>query len=159
MKKLIKKSPGIVSLFFVMIILSSCETTKKSKKTKKSIPIVENVYILDIDSPDEFHASLKTEGEKGQWISGKELVTFDTLDTIGRTWELKIIAPGKLELDTIFQVKSKAQFKKTLASFFYKIPFQRPKNATYNYVNNEFKPIEAINGNQLDAAILTDALL
>jgi hypothetical protein len=157
MKKLTKKSAVIVVLSFVM--LSSCETAKKSKKTKKTIPIVENDYTIDIDSPGEFHASLKTEGERGQRIIGKELVTFDTLDTVGRTWELKIIAPGKLDLDTIFQIKSKKQFKKTLASFFYKIPFQRPKNATYNYVNNVFKPIEAVDGNQLDTAMLTDALL
>jgi hypothetical protein len=159
MKKLTKKSSVVVVASFAIVILSACETTKKSKEAKKSTPKVENVYSLDIDSPDEFHASLKTEVEKGQKIEGKELVTFDTLDTIGRTWQLKISAPGKFELDTIFQIKSEKQFKKTLASFFYKIPFQRPRNATYNYVNNEFKPIEAVNGNQLDTALLTEALL
>jgi len=159
MKKLTKKSSVIVMLSLVVVILSSCETAKKNKKTKKSAPKVENVYFLDIDSPNEFQASLRTEVEKGQKIEGKELVTFDTLDTIGRTWQLKISAPGKLELDTIFQIKSEKQFKQTLGSLFCKVPFKRPKNATYNYVNNEFKPIEAINGNQLDTAILSDALL
>jgi hypothetical protein len=159
MKEVTKKSAVIVILSFVLVILSSCETAKKSKETKKAIPIVPNDYILDIDSPDEFHASLKTEGERGKMIIGKELVTFDSLDTIGRTWELKIIAPGKLKLDTIFQIKSKEQFKKTLVSFFGKIPFQRPKNATYNYVNNAFKPIEAVDGNQLNTTMLADALL
>ena len=140
-------------------VLFSCEEAKKSKKIKRPIPEVENVYILEIDSPDEFHASLKTEEDRGKVINGKELVTFDTLDTIGRTWELKISAPGRFEFDTLVQIKSKKQFKKTLASCFYKIPFQRPKNATYNYVNNEFKPIEAVDGTQLDSAKLTEALL
>jgi hypothetical protein len=159
MRKSTKKASIICFLSCVSAVLFSCEEAKKSKKIKKPTPEVENVYILEIDSPDEFHASLRSEEEKGHKINGKELVTFDTLDTIGRTWELKISAPGRLELDTIFQIKSKKQFKKTLASLFYKIPFQRPKNATYNYVNNEFKPIEAVEGNQLDSAFLTDALL
>jgi hypothetical protein len=154
-----KNASIICMVSYLTLLLFSCETSKRSKKTKKTIPVVENVYILGVDSPDEFHASLKTEVEKGQRIIGKEFVTFDTLDTIGRTWQLKINVPGKFDLDTTFQILSKKQFKKTLASFFYKIPFQRPKNATYNYANNEFNPIEAIEGNQLDTAVLTDALL
>jgi hypothetical protein len=161
MKKIIKKTSLIYGLSFVVVMLASCETNQKSKKAKVSESRVEmeNVYKLEIDSPDEFHATLKTEEEKGQVITGSKLVSFDTLDTIGRSWQLTISAPGKFELDTIFQVTSKKQLKKTLASFFYKIPFQRPRNATYHYVNNEFKPIEAVNGNQLDTALLTDALL
>jgi hypothetical protein len=159
MRKSIMNASIICVLSCVTVVLFSCEEAKKSKKIKKPTPEVENVYILEIDSPDEFHASLKTEEAKGKVIKGKELVTFDTLDTIGRTWELKISVPGRFEFDTLVQIKSKKQFKKTLASCFYKIPFQRPKNATFNYVNNEFKPIEAVDGNQLDSSKLTDALL
>ncbi|MEN9972794.1 MAG: hypothetical protein RIS20_1141 [Bacteroidota bacterium] len=149
----------ICMLSCVIAVLYACETSKKSKKTKKSAAKVETVYLLEVESPNEFHASLKTEVQKGQKIEGKELVTFDTLDTVGRTWEFKISVPGKFEFDTTFQIRNKKQFKKTFAYLFYKVPFQRPKNATYNYVNNEFKPIEAIEGNQLDTAMLTDALL
>jgi hypothetical protein len=159
MRKSIMNASIICVFSCLTAVLFSCEEAKKSKKIKRPIPEVENVYILEIDSPDEFHASLKTEEDRGKVINGKELVTFDTLDTIGRTWELKISAPGRFEFDTLVQIKSKKQFKKTLASCFYKIPFQRPKNATYNYVNNEFKPIEAVDGTQLDSAKLTEALL
>lgn len=159
MKNSVRKSSNVAVLSMIIILLFSCEAKKTTKKTKKVSPKLESVYLLEIVSQNEFHASLRTKEEKGKEIVGKELVTFDTLDTIGRTWQLKIEVPGKFDLDTTFQISNKNQFKKTLATLFHKIPFQRPKNATYNYVNSEFKSIEAVEGNQLDSAKLTDALL
>lgn len=159
MKKIVNKRSNLAVLSIFAVLLFSCEAKKTKKKSKRVSPKVESVYLLEIESPNEFHASLRTEEEKGHKINGKELVSFDTLDTIGRAWQLKIDVPGKFELDTTFHIVSEKQFKKTLTSLFYRIPFQRPKNATYHYVNNVFKSSEAIEGNELDSAKLTDVLL
>jgi hypothetical protein len=146
--------------FFMVILLFSCSNVKKEagkSVQKKTLP--NNVFNLSIESPAEFSAQLFTQNKKGEAIEVKQLLSFDTLDTIGRAWKLKISVPGKFELDTLLEVKSSKQFKSMLANCFTLIPFQRPKNATFQYVNGAFKPIEAIEGNQLDTAKLTLAIL
>jgi hypothetical protein len=146
-------------LLFLSILLYSCSNSKKGEvRIDVKEPRTNNEYQLHIVSPEEFEATLFTQNKKDEAIQMDQLLVFDTLDTIGRAWKLKISVPGKFELDTLIQVKSAKQFRTTITECFTKIPFVRPKNATYKFENGSFKPIEASVGNQLDTAKLNEAI-
>ena len=142
-------------IFFLAILLffNSC-TEKSNKKSNTNKKVIDNNYCLNIENLNQFSATLSTNELFNKKHERINLLKFDTLDTIGRSWHLKIEMTNNFKLDTLLKVRSKSEFKKMINNCFFKIPHESPKNANYLYKNNKFEPIEAVNGNQIDTSKL-----
>ena len=141
--------PLIISL----VLFNSC-TEKSPKKIVERKKVDATSYCLKIESENEFSASLSTSDLYDEKHEKINLLKFDTIDTIGRSWHLQIDLHSDFKLDTVLNVRNLHEFKKKVNKCFLKVPHIAPKNANYVYENNAFEPLEAVNGNQLDTSKL-----
>lgn len=144
-KKIIK---ALVFLNLCLVIFS-CSQKPSIKKISTKDTKATNTYSLTIESPAEFSATLVTKDLYDQNHHKISLMLFDSLDTVGRLWQLTIKGSQDFRLDTTLRVKSLIDFKKFMANSFLKIPAKKAQNANFTWGNNTFIPVEAIEGNEL----------
>ncbi len=147
-----------IYLFAIVIVFCSC-AEKLKKKVIDNKKENEKNYLLNIENPNQFSATLYTDELFDKKLKKINLLSFDSIDTIGRSWRLKIIVKDDFKIDTIFKIRNKNELKKILNSCFVKIPHETPKNANYVYKNNKFEPIEAQKGNQTDTSKLNKLII
>lgn len=163
-----KKSKILLLIFFgfvtliiaLLLFLSNNFTEKKSLvKTQKKKLINKNFYQLIIESPKEFTAIVTTRQYSGIIDDTLNLLYVDSVKTKYRRWQIKIINKEDVYLDTSISVTSQNQLNSSLIQVFSLIPYKAPQNAKFEYKNNEFIPIEAVDGNKLNLAFLTKNIL